>query len=220
MLSEQPTVDPSAKVVGSSLGVWTQVAHDVKFDQSTLGDYSYIMQHSQVMQTQIGKFCSIASFVRLNPGNHPLERPTSHHMTYRARQYGFSDADDLEFFAWREAHPVTIGHDVWIGHNVTVLPGVTIGNGAAVGAGAIVTKDVAPYTVVAGVPAKPIKMRFDDATITKLEAMQWWDWTRSELEARFADFRDMDRFLEKYSLEQPTLEQPSLESHDLERSGQ
>ena len=201
MLSEQPTVDPSAKVIGSTLGVWTQVAHDVKFYQSSLGDYSYIMQHSQVMQTQIGKFCSIASFVRLNPGNHPLERPTSHHMTYRAKQYGFSDSDDAEFFAWREAHPVTIGHDVWIGHNVTVLAGVTVGNGAAIGAGAIVTKDVAPYTVVAGVPAKSIKMRFDNATIIKLEAMQWWDWTRAELETRFADFRDMDKFLAKYNLE-------------------
>ena len=215
MLSEQPTVDPSAKVVGSSLGVWTQVAHDVKFYQSTLGDYSYIMQHSQAIDTRIGKFCSIASFVRLNPGNHPLERPSSHHMTYRAKQYGFSDSDDLEFFAWREAHPVTVGHDVWIGHNVTVLPGVTVGNGAAVGAGAIVTKDVAPYTVVAGVPAEPIKMRFDTATIHQLEAMRWWDWTRAELEQRFADFRDMDRFLAKYSLEQL-----SLEPRSLERSGQ
>ena len=198
MLSEQPTVDPSAKVIGSSLGVWTQVAHDVKFYQSTLGDYSYIMQHSQVIDTRIGKFCSIASFVRLNPGNHPLERPSSHHMTYRAKQYGFSDSDDLEFFARREAHPVTVGHDVWIGHNVTVLPGVTVGNGAAVGAGAIVTKDVAPYTVVAGVPAKPIKMRFNNATVQQLEAIQWWDWTRAELEMRFTDLKDMAVFLEKY----------------------
>ena len=199
MLTEQPTVDPSAKVTGSSLGVWTQLAHDVKFYQSTLGDYSYVMQHSQVMQTQIGKFCSIASFVRLNPGNHPLQRPSSHHMTYRAKQYGFAETDDLEFFAWREAHPVTIGHDVWIGHNVTVLPGVTIGNGAAIGAGAVVTKDVAPYTVVAGVPAKPIKLRFDDAKIALLEEIQWWNWTRTELEQRFADFRDIDKFLDKYS---------------------
>ena len=212
MLSEQPTVDPSATIIASSLGVWTQVAHDVKFYQSSLGDYSYIMQHSQVMQTSIGKFCSIASFVRLNPGNHPLQRPTSHHMTYRAKQYGFADSDDTAFFAWREAHPVTIGHDVWIGHNVTVLPGVTVGNGAAIGAGAIVTKDVAKYTVVAGVPAKPIKMRFDDATIAQLEQIKWWHWTRAELEQRFADFRDMDKFLEKYSLEQYSLESRNPES--------
>jgi phosphonate metabolism protein (transferase hexapeptide repeat family) len=198
MLSEQPTIDPSAKVIGSSLGVWTQIAHDVKFYQSSLGDYSYIMQHSQVMDSSIGKFCSIASFVRLNPGNHPLERPTSHHMTYRAKQYGFADNDDTDFFLWREAHPVTIGHDVWIGHNVTVLPGVTIGNGAAIGAGAIVTKNVEPYTVVAGVPAKPIRARFSDHVIEKLEQIQWWNWNRSQLEQRFMEFRNMDAFLEKY----------------------
>ncbi len=200
MLSEQPSIDPSAKVLNSSLGVWTQIAHDVKFYQSSLGDYSYIMQHSQVMHSSIGKFCSIASFVRLNPGNHPLERPTSHHMTYRAKQYGFADADDAEFFAWREAHHVTIGHDVWIGHNVTVLPGVTIGNGAAIGAGAVVTKNIDPYMdmVHAGVPAKPIRARFSENVIEKLEQIQWWNWTRAELEERFADFRNMDAFLEKY----------------------
>jgi phosphonate metabolism protein (transferase hexapeptide repeat family) len=197
MLTEQPTIHPSATVLGSSLGVWTQVAHDVKFYKSSLGDYSYIMQHSQVMDTQIGKFCSIASFVRLNPGNHPLERPTSHHMTYRAAQYGFGQ-DDAEFFAWREAHPVQVGHDVWIGHNVTVLPGVSIGNGAAIGAGAVVSKNVAPYSVVAGVPAKPIRQRFSDGVIVKLEQIAWWDWTRAELEARLNDLRDMDVFLEKY----------------------
>ncbi len=198
MLSEQPTVDPSAKVLGSSLGVWTQISHDVKFYKSVLGDYSYIMQHSQVMDSSIGKFCSIASFVRLNPGNHPLERPTSHHMTYRAKQYGFAETDDTDFFLWREANPVTIGHDVWIGHNVTVLPGVSIGNGAAIGAGAVVTKNVEAYTIVAGVPAKPIRARFTDSEKEKLEQIQWWHWTRAELEARFMDFRDMEAFLEKY----------------------
>jgi hypothetical protein len=98
-LSEQPTIGADAQVIDSSLGVWTQVGHDVKFYRSSLGDYSYIMQHSQVMHSRIGNFCSIASFVRLNPGNHPLERPTSHHMTYRAAQYGFADSDDTEFFA-------------------------------------------------------------------------------------------------------------------------
>ena len=197
-LSEQPTIGANAQVIDSSLGVWTQVGHDVKFYRSSLGDYSYIMQHSQVMHSRIGNFCSIASFVRLNPGNHPLERPTSHHMTYRAAQYGFADSDDTEFFAWREAHPVTIGHDVWIGHNVTVLPGVTIGNGAAVGAGAVVTKNIEPYMIVAGVPTKPIRARFSDEIIEKLEQIQWWNWNRTQLEQRFMEFRNMNAFLEKY----------------------
>jgi len=79
-----------------------------------------------------------------------------------------------------------------------VLPGVTIGNGAAIGAGAIVTKDIAPYTVVAGAPAKPIKMRFNNATVQQLEAIQWWDWTRAELEMCFRDLKDVAVFLEKY----------------------
>jgi phosphonate metabolism protein (transferase hexapeptide repeat family) len=217
MLSETPTVDPSARVVNSKLGVWTQVAHDVNIVDSSLGDYSYVMQHSQIMQATIGRFCSIASFVRLNPGNHPLERPTSHHMTYRARQYGFAQTDDLEFFAWREAHPVTVGHDVWIGHNVTVLPGVTIGNGAAVGAGAVVTKDVQPYTVVAGVPARIIRPRFPDDIAARLEATRWWDWTRAELETRFADFKNLESFLEKHSPASAVLGREMLEQRPLEK---
>ncbi len=197
-LSEAPTVHPSAVVTNCVLGAWTQIAHDASLTDSSLGDYSYVMQHAQIIGTQIGRFCSVASFVRLNPGNHPLERPTSHHMTYRARQYGFAVDDDTDFFAWREAHPVHIGHDVWIGHNATVLPGVSVGNGAAIGAGAVVTKNVPAYTVVAGVPARTIRPRFKENVAEQLERIAWWNWSRAELEARFLDFRDMPSFLEKY----------------------
>ena len=196
-LSEAPTVDPSARVIHSELGAWTQVAAHASIVRSSLGDYSYVMQHADIMGSSIGKFCSIASFVRLNPGNHPLDRPTSHHMTYRAAMFGFGE-DDSEFFAWREAHPVTVGHDVWIGHGVTVVAGVRVGNGAAIGAGAVVTRDVDPYTVVAGVPAKPIRARFAEGVAERLEAIRWWDWSREELEARFQDFKDLERFLQKY----------------------
>jgi hypothetical protein len=199
MLSQAPTIHPTASVTHSSLGAWTQIAEGVHFMDSSLGEYSYIMQHAQVNFARIGKFCSIASFVRLNPGNHPLERPTSHHMTYRARMYGLSDEDDEEFFAWRRAHPVNIGHDVWIGHAATVMPGVTVGNGAVIGAGAVVTRDVPPYMIAVGVPAKILRPRFEREVIERLEATRWWDWSRTELEARFEDFRDLNAFLEKYA---------------------
>jgi serine acetyltransferase len=79
-----------------------------------------------------------------------------------------------------------------------VLPGVTIGNGAAVGAGAVVTKNIEPYMIVAGVPAKPIRARFSDEIIEKLEQIQWWNWNRTQLEQRFMEFRNMNAFLEKY----------------------
>lgn len=198
-LSKSPTVHPTAYVEKSLLGAWTEVGEKCQIVKSTLGDYSYIGEWGNMMYTTVGKFCSIAAFVRLNPGNHPIERPTSHHFTYRPVRYGFADEDEAEFFEWRRSHAVSIGHDVWIGHGAVVMPGVTVGNGAVIGTGAVVTKDVTPYTIVGGVPAKAIRQRFNDAGIEKLERIQWWNWPREKLEERFADFRTMDVFLEKYS---------------------
>jgi phosphonate metabolism protein (transferase hexapeptide repeat family) len=198
-LSVTPTVHADAIIWDSTLGAWTDIGAHTHIMESSVGDYSYIVKHCQVIYSTIGKFCSIASYVRLNPGNHPIDRPTSHHMTYRAAMFGFAEEDEADFFNWRRDHPVTIGHDVWIGHNTTVMPGVTVGNGAVIGAGAVVTKDVAPYTIVAGVPAKLIRMRFNEDVVGKLTRMQWWDWPREVLEQRFTDFRNLDVFLEKYA---------------------
>jgi phosphonate metabolism protein (transferase hexapeptide repeat family) len=192
-LSETPTIHPTAHIEKSHLGAWTEVGEKCQIVESTLDDYSYIGEWGNMIYTTVGKFCSIAAFVRLNPGNHPTQRPTSHHLTYRPVMYGFANEDEASFFQWRRSHSVTVGHDVWIGHGAVVLPGVSVGNGA------VVTKDVAPYTIVVGTPAKVIRQRFDDAVIEKLEALQWWHWPREKLEARFEDFRNIDMFLEKYS---------------------
>lgn len=206
-LSKEPTIYPTAFVETSQLGIWTEISAHSYISDSSLGDYSYVMEHCQIVNSTIGKFCSIASFVRLNPSNHPLQRPTSHHFTYRAAMFGFGD-DDIKVFAWRKSQPVTIGHDVWIGHNATIMPGVKIGNGAAIGSSAVVTKDVEPYTIVAGVPAKVIRPRFSDAVAEKLEAMKWWDWPHELLRKRLSDFRkSAEEFVEKYGLEQYSVEQ-------------
>jgi phosphonate metabolism protein (transferase hexapeptide repeat family) len=199
ILGEEPLIDPTARVVNSVIGPWTWIGGGSSIVESTFGDYSYTAGDVSIIYSEVGKFCSIASHARLNPGNHPMERVTQHHMTYRRVQYGFDDTDDESFFNWRRADKVTVGHDVWIGHGAILLPGVTVGTGAVVGAGAVVTKDIEPYTIVVGVPAKPIRRRFAPEVAGQLMAIAWWDWPRELLEERFTDFNDLELFLRKYA---------------------
>jgi len=199
-LSQQPLVHPTAEVSGSTLGRFTEIADRSRVHESTLGDYSYVMQDCGVWCAEIGKFSNIAAAVRINATNHPTWRPTLHHFTYRASDYWEDAGHEEEFFAWRRSNAVRIGHDTWLGHGVTVLPGVTIGDGAVVGSGAVVTKDVAPYTIVAGVPARPIRERFDRRTAERYQALAWWDWDHARLRAALDDFRELsaEEFLEKH----------------------
>jgi phosphonate metabolism protein (transferase hexapeptide repeat family) len=200
VLSERPQIHATASVVDSQLGAWTSVGARTTIAESTLGDYSYVMNDANIIYSEIGKFCSIAAFARINPGNHPLDRVALHHFTYRSRSYGLADEDDREFFEWRREHKVVLGHDVWIGHGAIVLPGVKIGTGAAIGAGAVVSKDVPSFAVAVGVPAKVIRFRFDDSVQADLLAIAWWDWPRARLTAALPDFRafDVADFIAKY----------------------
>jgi len=144
--------------------------------------------------------CSIANAARINPGNHPTWRAVQHHSGYRAEAYGLGE-DDHDFFEWRKADWVNIEHDVWIGHGVTVTAGVTIGCGTVIiGAGAVVTSDVAPYTVVGGVPARLIKRRFSEVQSKALMKIAIWDWSYDQYKAAMPDVRklDIDVFIEKY----------------------
>lgn len=197
-LGEAPTVHPTARIHASTLGAWTDIGANCSISESTIGDYTYAAGDVSIIYSTVGKYCSIASHVRLNPGNHPMHRVTQHHMTYRRRMFGLGETDDDEFFAWRRAHPVTIGHDVWLGHGVIVMPGVSIGDGAVVGSGAVVTRDVDPYMIVGGVPARPIRERFPQAVAARLAAIAWWDWPRDVLEERFLELNDLDAFLARY----------------------
>jgi phosphonate metabolism protein (transferase hexapeptide repeat family) len=198
MLSEKPTIHQTARVVNSAIGPWTEIGPQCDLEEVSMGDYSYAIRDVTAIYTSIGKFCSIASHVRINPVQHPMHRVSQHHFTYRMKQFGFKDRDDEAFFDWRRSRSCTIGHDVWIGHAAIIQSGVAIGTGAVIGSGAVVTKDVEPYAVVAGVPAKPVKKRFPDEIIQKLLAVQWWNWSRTELEERFDEFMDVENFVEKY----------------------
>ena len=199
-LGPAPFIDPSAKVSDSIFGQYNEVGARTSFAASQMGDYSYVVNDSEIIYTNIGKFCSIAAHTRINPGNHPMQRASQSHFTYRASAYFEDAADDAAFFGWRQSFPVTIGHDVWIGHGAIVLPGRTIGTGAVVAAGAVVTKDVPDYAIVVGNPARVLRGRFDDKIAARLLALSWWDWSHDKLRATLDDFRGLsiEEFLEKH----------------------
>ena len=190
-LSDVPTIHPSARVRDSRLGRYTEIGAGCEIASTELGDYSYVSPDGDVIHSRIGKFCSIAASVRINPGNHPQWRASQSHFTYRSSYYFPGEADEAAFFDWRASQPVTIGHDVWIGHGVTVLAGISIGTGAIIGAGAVVAKNVGPYEIAVGVAARVVKRRFPEAIAERLLRLAWWDWEHERLRAALADFRTL-----------------------------
>ncbi|GFZ80007.1 acetyltransferase [Paenibacillus marchantiophytorum] len=196
--SAEPDIHESSNIFNSFAGEWTSIGPNNKIIEASIGDYTYTMDDVTINYAEVGKFTSIASHVCINPVDHPMERVSQHHMTYRRMDYGFAETDDQGIFDWRRGNRVTIGHDVWIGHGAIVMKGVKIGNGAVVGSGAVVTKDVEPYTIVVGVAAKPIKTRFPKEICDKLQQIAWWDWPRELLEMRFHELNDAYGFIQKY----------------------
>lgn len=202
VLSISPLVDPTASVRESRLGAYTEVGARTALLEVELGDYSYVVNDSDIAYATIGRFCSIAAMTRINPGNHPMVRASQSHFSYRASAYFPGEKDESEFFQWRRSHLVTIGHDVWIGHGAIVLPGRNIGTGAVVAAGAVVTKGIPPYSIVAGNPARVIRHRFPNDIAERLQRLAWWDWSHDTLRSALPDFRKLtiEDFLNKYEL--------------------
>lgn len=197
-LSRTPSIDETSLVLNSHAGEWSSIGSNNQIIESSFGDYTYTMEDVTVNYTEIGKFCSIASHVCINPVQHPMDRVTQHHMTYRKVAYDFAENDDEALFDWRRTHSVKIGHDVWIGHGAIIMKGVTVGTGSVIGSGAVVTKDVGPYTIVAGVPAKPIKRRFSKEIADRLLSIAWWDWPREKIEGHFDSLNDVDSFIKEH----------------------
>lgn len=149
----------------------------------TLFEKNNVLYHYPINddKLQIGKFCSIACGAKFlfNSANHTLSSLSTYPFPLFFEEWGLEKKDVTN--AWDNKGDIVIGNDVWIGYEAVVLAGVTIGDGAIIGTRAVVKKDVPPYTIVGGVPAKPIKKRFSEETISALLEIQWWNWTEERI---------------------------------------
>lgn len=173
---------------------------NAKVEGSFLGFGSYLGSDAEISYTRIGRYCCIGPRVRIIRGQHPTSFVAMHPAFYSLeKQVGFTYARNKKFEEYRyagEGYLVFIGNDVWIGDSAKIMEGVKIGDGAVVAAAALVTKDVEPYTIVGGVPAKKIKQRFDQNTIEKLLKLSWWDKKEDWICKHVELFDDVEFFLD------------------------
>lgn len=181
-------------------GTYVTVYQYVFLEHSTIGDYTYISNNSHIANSEIGKFCSIGPHVQMGLGNHPTDTFVSTHpaffSTKKQAQIAFTDIDLFE-----ETKKTHIGNDVWVGANAILIDGVSIGDGAIIAAGAVVTKDVPPYTIVGGIPAKTIKKRFSEDQINQLLTIQWWNKDPKWIKRNALRFQSIDTFLKFQSID-------------------
>lgn len=196
----EPCIHPGCQIVNSRFGAWCEVGEGSRVLHSTFEDYAYCDRMADIANTTVGRFSNIAALTRIGPTDHPWRNAAQHHFLYRSSYYWDDVADDAAFFAHRESRRTVLGPDCWLGHGVIVKPEVTIGAGAIAASGAVVTRDVAPFTIVAGAPARPIRTRFAQPVIDRLLALAWWDWDHARLRDALTDFRalEAEAFLEKY----------------------
>jgi len=196
----QPRIHPTAELKACRLGPYVSVGERVILREVQVGAYSYFERHAEGIYTTIGKFCSVAANTRINALEHPLERPTTHKISYRPNEYFRYLGVDQDFRARRRGKQVTVGNDVWIGHGAVIMPGVSIGDGAVVGANAVVTRDVASYMIVTGAPARALRPRFPPETAARLQRLAWWDWPMERLFEALPDMQNLsiEAFIAKW----------------------
>lgn len=181
-LKKNCTIGSNVEIVNCDLGNYVRIAQQASVRSCKIGDYSSIGRYSKINYSHIGKFCSISWDVTIGATNHPVNTISTHSFPY-IKRIGFVSEDN------RSLSETRLGNDVWVGCNSVILPGANIGDGAVIGAGSVVTKDIPDYAIVAGVPAKIIKYRFEEDIRTKLKEVEWWNFPYSALEENIELFQ-------------------------------
>jgi acetyltransferase-like isoleucine patch superfamily enzyme len=183
-----------SKVNNSLFGKYNTIYDNVILNESRLGDFTFIASNTQISKTTIGKFCSIGPDCKIGLGKHPSKDFVSTHPIFYSilKQAQVTFAQESYY---NEFSKVIIGNDVWLGANVIVLDGINIGDGAIIAAGSVVTRDVPPYAIVGGVPARIIRYRFEKSQIEKLLQTKWWDMDINYLKTNFIKFHSIDNYL-------------------------
>jgi acetyltransferase-like isoleucine patch superfamily enzyme len=177
-----------------TFGVYNTLYENVALKDTKLGDFTYIASNTIITKANIGKYCSIGPSCKVGLGKHPSQTFVSSHPIFfsKLKQAQISFADKSYY---NEFDHITIGNDVWLGANVIIVDGVNISDGVIVAAGSVVTKDIPPYAIVGGVPAKIIKYRFEKEEIDGLLNLKWWDKDLDYIRLNFKSFHDINVFL-------------------------
>jgi acetyltransferase-like isoleucine patch superfamily enzyme len=197
-LDERNRISKLSKVRGSTFEGANSVAKFSTVVNSFLGFGTYVSSYSKLFNCKIGRYCSIGQKVQVVFGNHPTKKMVSTHPAFYSMvtPTGFTFADNNRFKEYTyidedEKYFAEIGNDVWIGYSALIMSGVHIGDGAIIAAGAVVTKDIPPYAIVGGVPAKVIKYRFDEEDRTYLLKLKWWNKDKDWIKNKAVFFEDV-----------------------------